>query len=103
MPASELLDGTDAFLLIDSEEISLKQLEKDFARERVVINGRRLVGSRDKLEGVCAALEHCIDMVTRISISIICKSFVEEHCRKIYLMHFPLNFYLCLTLSNYLI
>ena len=58
----QLVAGPDAFMLLESEDISTKQLGKDFDRERVVINGTRLNGARVGLAGICDHLELCIDL-----------------------------------------
>ena len=42
-------------------EISMKQLTRDLERDRVVVNGRRLVGAANGLDGLVAAVGDCID------------------------------------------
>jgi hypothetical protein len=39
---------------------SLKQLEKDYSRDRVVIQGRRLLGSRTNIDGLCRQIKSAI-------------------------------------------
>lgn len=51
----------DSHAKYDSNHISLKQLTRDIQRDRVIINGRRLVGANVGLEGVLLSLGDTID------------------------------------------
>lgn len=43
-------------------EISMKQLTRDLERDRVVLNGRRLVGASEGISGLIAAVGDCVDL-----------------------------------------
>jgi hypothetical protein len=57
LPLSSLTKANNSLL----SNISLKQLKKDFERDKVVINGNRLIGAASTFEGVLSEIEDILD------------------------------------------
>ena len=56
LPLSSLSNASTPF-----SNISLKQLRKDFERDKVIINGNRIVGAASTFEGVLCEIEEILD------------------------------------------